>query len=81
MSNTLIKLATKWGKLPHIRAALREHLKDALKSLGNLQDEKKEMTDLLLILEAYRDASGGDTCRDERIQKFAKYADSPPLAE
>lgn len=79
-SYNLTKVAPKWKNRDHLIAALKTHLQDTKTSLGT-DTEKKEITDLSFITNAYRKSLVDKGLVDQRFAKFKQYASSPSLAE
>ena len=81
-ASELVDLAPKWSDKSHIIAALKQHLNDTQANLGT-DKEDKELVDLGLILDAYRQTqmpSYSDLLKD-RLAKFTEYADAPSLGK
>lgn len=75
----LISLAPKWSDQDHLRIALKEHLADAQGALGG-DSEAKELMDLAMIAQAYRNAHVPPELQAERWKKFQSTAKYPSLA-
>jgi len=75
----LASLAPKWTEQDHLRIALKEHLADAQGALG-ADSEAKELMDLALITQAYRNAHVPKELQEERWKKFLSTAKYPSLA-
>jgi hypothetical protein len=74
----LVELAPKWRERAHVINALEGHLEDALKSVGQANEEK-EMLDLFLIISAYLNEVDQEKLV-HRFAKFKKTASLPALA-
>jgi len=81
----LSDLSPKWRQLPHIKVALKEHLKDMMEALEREDSELllKEATDTMLVLQAFLDQEDPrktvEMCAI-RFLKFESTGSLPPLA-
>ena len=81
----LSELSPKWRQRPHIKVALKEHLKDMLEALEQEDSELllKEATDTMLVVQAFLDqevSSKAEEMRAMRLLKFESTGSLPPLA-
>ncbi len=75
------RLRLRWRDLNHLRAACKQHandLQEAARS-GNREDIRKELVDMIVILELSFGDENLEILLDERRAKFEATADLPPL--